>query len=407
MTTELAQPDWHLPPLSAADCSPFGDFPRLINEQKAAVWRAAQDGRPTRTPVTIATNNRVFLLDRRFDAAGLDYRQVFTDPAAMLIAQLRWQYICRQRYHLFCDHDTGLPDAWNVPIDFQNVYEAAALGTPIEYPPDEIPVTRPILNDDNKRAIFDVDIDHPLAAGFLHHTTTLGEQAAELARRHTFFGRPIRVQPYVPTASDGPLTVAMNLRGPAILTDLRRDPDYARDLFAFIVAAGLRRRATALHHFDQPDTGEIWLADDSVAMLSTADYRRHILPHHRTWYETIDRGHVRPRCMHLCGDATRHFVTMRDELGIRTFDTGFPVDFASLRQNLGPDVLILGGVEVPLLLHGTPDDVYTRGRDILQSGITAGRFILREANNLPPGVPWVNLAAMYQAAFDFGTRDHA
>jgi uroporphyrinogen-III decarboxylase len=404
MSTELAQPDWQLPPLTPDELGPFGHFPRLTNEEKAAVWQAQKNGRPTRVPVTIATNNRVFLLDPRFRAAGLDYREVFRDPAAMLLAQLRWRHICHQRFHVFCDHDTGLPDAWDIPIDFHNICEAATLGASLEYPPGEIPVTRPILTDDNKRAIFDVDIDDPLATGFLHHATTLSERAGNLAQHHTFLNRPIRVQPYVPVGSDGPLTVAMNLRGPGILIDLRRDPDYARDLFAFIVEAGLRRRAAALRHFDQPEPDEIWLADDSVAMLSPADYRRHVLPHHRSWYDAIDPDRTRTRCMHLCGDATRHFVTMCAELGIQTFDTGFPVDFATLRRQLGPDVRILGGVEITLLKDGSPQAVHARAREILTSGVTTGgQFVLRDANNLPPDVPWSNLAAMYQAAFDFGT----
>jgi hypothetical protein len=31
-----------------------------------------------------------------------------------------------------------------------------------------------------------------------------------------------------------------------------------------------------------------------------------------------------------------------------------------------------------------------------------GRFILKEANNLPPRCPEANLAAMYQAGLEFG-----
>ena len=91
------------------------------------------------------------------------------------------------------------------------------------------------------------------------------------------------------------------------------------------------------------------------------------------------------------------------ELGVRSFDTGFPVDFGALRRALGPEVEIWGGVEVATLLHGTPEQVYARARDIPTSGVLEGkRFVLREANNLPPRVPLANLEAMYRAAFDFG-----
>lgn len=79
--------------------------------------------------------------------------------------------------------------------------------------------------------------------------------------------------------------------------------------------------------------------------------------------------------------------TLRDELNIRSFDSGFPVDFAWLRRELGPEVEILGGPPVAPLLHGAPQAVYDATKEILLSGIKeGGRFVLREGNNLPPCV---------------------
>lgn len=80
-----------------------------------------------------------------------------------------------------------------------------------------------------------------------------------------------------------------------------------------------------------------------------------------------------------------------------------PVIYGALRRELGPDVELLGGPEVGLLLTGTPEQVGARTRAILESGVMAGgRFILREANNLPPRVPEANLQAMYQACLEHG-----
>jgi uroporphyrinogen-III decarboxylase len=60
-------------------------------------------------------------------------------------------------------------------------------------------------------------------------------------------------------------------------------------------------------------------------------------------------------------------------------------------------------VEIGTLTNGTPEQVYQRSREILTSGIMeGGRFIFREGNNLPPNVPWCNLAAMYKAVQDIG-----
>lgn len=70
---------------------------------------------------------------------------------------------------------------------------------------------------------------------------------------------------------------------------------------------------------------------------------------------------------------------------------------------MGEDVEISGGPEVALLLHGTPEACHQRTRAILESGVKrGGRFILQEANNLPPCVPMANLAAVYAACLEYG-----
>lgn len=223
----------------------------------------------------------------------------------------------------------------------------------------------------------------------------------EYVKDKTFLDRPIVIDPPGYTSSDGPLTVAMNVRGPGILLDLVDDPDYAGKLFRFIVQAALNRRNALIKRYNLAEAPN-GLADDSIALIGTDQYREMVLPHHRYWYESTG-AKFGQRFIHLCGDATRHFPVLKKELGVTTFDTGFPVNFHWLRQTLGPEVEILGGVEIGLLINGTPEQIYHRSQEILASGIMeGGRFIFREGNNLPPNVPWANIAAMYKAVQDFG-----
>jgi len=403
MSNEIARQSWELKPLVRAEMGPYGDFPRLADTEKQEIWRAYRARETSRPPVTLATNNRICLQVSELNAPGLSYRDVYTRPEAMLLAQLWHQYVLRMRHHVFCDNETGLPEVWKVGPSYHNVYEAAFFGATIEFRPNELPDTTPPFAGSRKQDVFSVDIDHPTETGFFNRTIEMTHAMERVARDATFWGRPIEVEPYLPLGTDGPLTVAMNIRGADILTDLIEDPEYARKLFAFIVSAALKRRRAFRAYWSLPEDPRegVGLADDSIALLGVSQYREWILPHHRTWFDAIDPGGTRARSIHLCGDAQRHFLTIRDELRVSSFDTGFPVDFARLRAELGPEVEISGGVEVATLLTGSPESVYRRARGILASGILAGgRFVLHEANNLPPGVRWSNLAAMYRAAFD-------
>lgn len=102
------------------------------------------------------------------------------------------------------------------------------------------------------------------------------------------------------------------------------------------------------------------------------------------------------------GKPIRHFKTLRAEINVQEFETGFPVDFGKLRRELGPEVLIHGGPNIMLLLNGTPEAVREETRRILNSGIAeGGRIILREGNNLALRTPFINLDAMYQEARQF------
>ncbi len=107
--------------------------------------------------------------------------------------------------------------------------------------------------------------------------------------------------------------------------------------------------------------------------------------------------------MHLCGNVQRLLPVIASELNIRSFDTGYPIRWETLRDEIGAEVEILGGVRVNELLAGTSAEVLERSRQILQSGIMrGGKFILKEANNLPPCTPLENVAALYEAAKTYG-----
>jgi len=76
--------------------------------------------------------------------------------------------------------------------------------------------------------------------------------------------------------------------------------------------------------------------------------REFVLPAHRELKKGLTTA--QRISIHLCGDSARHFRLLRDEMGVFSFDTGFPIAFAWVRRELGPEAEIVGGPRV-MLLH--------------------------------------------------------
>jgi uroporphyrinogen-III decarboxylase len=378
------------------------EIPPISNEEKEAVWQAYRDRRPTRVPVVLGTNSRVIVLNEKLNTRRRTFAQVFSDPAVMLEVMLDHLYYCHTVLHQYCDWPVGLPKEWTLSPFWLNVYEAAFFGAPVQFRPGQIPDTEPFLGDQNKNAIFDVDLDGVLERGIFRKGLDFAEKMKELAARQDFHGRPVKISRFVNAGTDGPLTVAINLRGPAFLEDLVLDEEYAGKLMAFLVEAVIRRMHAFRKFYGDETIWPGYFADDAIQLISAEMYRRQVLPHHRRFFQATWPADVE-RNIHLCGNVLRHMKTVRQELNVTSFDTGFPVDFARMRQELGEDVEIYGGPPISLLLSGKPQEVYDTTCRILASGIKAGgRFVLREGNNLPPCVPEANLAAMYKACLDEG-----
>lgn len=370
------------------------------NAEVRQMWAAHQSGSPYRVPIILGTNTRYYLQNRSANPEGIDFQRFSEDPDVMFEALLRHQRWSRM--NLLQDAELGPPDVWRISVDFQNYYEAAWFGCPIEYRRGEVPDTRPAFVAEPER-VMDRGLPDPfggiMARGLEYH-----ERFVERASREEYLGLPIEVgAPWFGLGSDGVMTVACNLFGPVfVCTALADEQERIHRLFDFITEATIARMAAWRRRFGiaYPQDG-FGIADDSIALISSRMYREHILPYHRRVYDTF--GTAVGRSIHLCGNATRHFLTLRDHLGIRSFDTGFPVDFGRLRQQLGPSVRILGGPHVELLRLGTPAQVRAEVRRILSSGVLeGGLFVLREGNNLAPGTPLENTEAMYRAGRKLG-----
>lgn len=373
------------------------------NDRSRALWDAFAENTHPRAPVRLNTNPRMLLLDPRHNTRGISYREYMTDPELMGQAVLEWNYWVR--FLLPGDHEKGLPDVWRVHVDFENVYDAAWLGAPVEYHADQVPYAAPFLGEDNKRALFDRGIPDPFSGEWAERAVRFLEHFQRKSRvGWTFLGRPVEVMPHAPFINfDGAFTAAASLRGPTeACMDLLTDPDYAGELLDFVTEAVIARIRAWRGYLGLPAVWDDYLtADDSVEMLSVEQYREFILPRHRALFDALCPAGRRG--IHLCGNAQRLFPVIRDELNVTNFDTGFPVDFARFRAEMGPEVQLSGGPRAPLFVGEDPAPLLDETRRILASGILqGGRFILQEGNNLPPRACLDHCAAFYRLGRELG-----
>jgi len=381
------------------------------NAEVERVWKAYEERRPYRVPVRFSASITNLLCNPELNEKGWTFRQFFEDPQVQIDARLAFDNWWVR--NVVGDHRMGPPEeGWQTWVDFQNSYEAGWFGCPLKYCEGVVPDTEPILRE-RKEKLYDLEPPDPLRGGLLGRAMELFERMHELCPRMEFQGLPVLPPCGLPgEITDGVFTVACLLRGTTeFCMDIMEDPGYAHDLMRFVTENTIRRiRAIQQWRWerlpDSPDAGQVnrpnWgFADDGIVVLSVPQYREFVLPYHRQLAAEFSDG--TPLGMHLCGDASRFFPVMHEELGVGTFNTGFPMPFAEMRRRLGPDVAIEGGVPVPLLKSGPPDAIREEVKRICGSGVMAGgRFVMVEACNMSPGTPVEHVEAMYEAAKQYG-----
>lgn len=373
------------------------------NAEVQEVWDAYHARKPVRVPMILGVNPRYTMFGHEANPDGVTFKQYFEDPAVMMHRQLEHAEWCA--YHLPQDAQMGIPERWTVYPDFQNVYEAAAWGCPIQYFPNQVPDTRPAFGgDEGKRAFLKAPAPDPFESPFFKRVWRMHDfmKQCEIGG-YTYRDRPVRAGGPSGLGTDGPFTMLCNLRGASeACLDMIGDPAFAQEALAKATEFIIEHVQAFRNAVGEPVRSKGYgFADDSIALISIDMYEERVMPHHRKLIESVSEPGT--RSIHLCGDATRHFPTLHRELNITSFDTGFPVDFSWLRESLGPEVEILGGPSTPFLQRATPAEVSLKVHEILKSGIMeGGRFILREGNNLAPEIPIENVQAMYDCVREHG-----
>jgi hypothetical protein len=380
--------------------TPVTDFTRH-NEEVQKVWDSYNAGRPIRVPFGRFTlEPRIWLQDSRLNTAGVTWRAFFDDPDQMFRTLLAWSH--HVAHNIPHDIEMGIPaKEWAIYVWFSNVGEEAWLGCPVHFPDGQVPSTTPRYTGKDKEALFEHGIPGPFD-GYMARYREYHDYFVSKARNFEFCGRPVTIWPPNPITPQGLLTVAVGVCGSELLEDMLVNEDYYHRVMDLVTTATIERiKAWRSYLGLDPMPQQLLFADDAIQHISVRTYREKVLPYHRRLVGALAGDG--PHHIHLCGHVQRHFPTLINELNVKTFDTGYPIDFATLRDEVGDDVEIWGGVPVANLLADSPEQIYAKCVAILRSGIMrGGKFILKEANNVPPMTPPENLAAMYRAVKEEG-----
>jgi len=316
-----------------------------------------------RPPVAaVVTGITVWMMER----VGIFWPEAHTDSAKMAdLAASVWEY-----GQLEC-----------IKLPFGMTIEVEALGAPIDYGTrDTLPTeVKHIYNHPDELTIPDDFFDRGRVGTVLKAITRLRQ----------------RYDSEVPIVSSivGPFTLAAKLFGfDNFFVWLVTEPDYVHQIMGTMTTLAIKYANAQVEA--GADAIVIGGASCSGDLISSDTYRDFIVPYHTR----LCRNVAAPTIMHICGKSTSHAPCMADTGATAySFDEG--ADISVLRQYLTGKISLAGYVPtVEVLLNGTPELVYKASLECLQNNVD----ILAPGCSLPPHVSFENVAAMVQAADDWG-----
>jgi uroporphyrinogen decarboxylase len=112
----------------------------------------------------------------------------------------------------------------------------------------------------------------------------------------------------------------------------------------------------------------------------------------------------KPVILHSCGNLKSIMDVIIDELridGKHSFEDGiFPVEDAYAWWH--DRIAIIGGIDVDYLSRRSPEKIYRRSLNLLETTSVSGGFALGSGNSIPAYIPPENYLSMLKAAADFG-----
>ena len=326
-----------------------------------------------------------YIYDVAAEAAGIKFKQFYTNPRAMAQAQVELQG--RLGYDI-------------ISIGSDNYYIAEGLGCQTEHPEDALPFIKKAPLERLER-VFELEPADPLKDGRM---PVMLEAIAE-TRRQVGDGVAIR------SPGTGPFALASYLIGSQnwlmeVLLDEHADrpPDGCAMDSRSPVQQAMALASETLIHFGKAcwDAGaDIIHCGDSLAscdVISPETYRRVVLPWHKKIFAEWKAYGVGTILLHICGNST---PVLEDyvQTGADLLEIDYKVDLAGARRVIGGRAAVLGNLDpVGCLLQGTPASVRVCAVDCISQAGPRGGYLLGSGCIVPRRTPLENLREMMTTA---------
>ena len=277
-------------------------------------------------------------------------------------------------------------------LDIDTATLADAVGVPVSFPEHEPARTKAgclhLLEDIHERPAPDLR-NHPRVDIWL-------EAAGRLVER---CGRDVYVRG---NCDQAPFSLASMIRGPQRwMVDLLTEGDEAHCEALLEYCTDVSCRFVRLMSQTQVPMVSSGDSPAGPSMISPDMYRRWALPYERRVAGAAHEAGCR-YVLHICG-STEAILADMVRTGADGLELDYKTDAVAARDALGSKAAFFGNIDPSgVLALGSPAEVETATRDLLEVFADTPRFVLNAGCALPETTPEENIRAMVRAAHEFG-----
>jgi uroporphyrinogen decarboxylase len=173
-----------------------------------------------------------------------------------------------------------------------------------------------------------------------------------------------------------------------------------RDLVKAICDKALEYSKAAMEKMlEFPRVKVIWGSDDmgfrSGTMMSPADLREFIFPHHKLMADMSHKA-GRPYLIHSCGQLSEVMDDLINDVGIdgkHSFEDTIE-NVIETKKRYGKRIALIGGIDIDFLCRADETQVRNRVRQTLETCMPGGGYCLGTGNSVANYVPVENYLAM-------------